>query len=158
MKKVLLIYVITSAILAVTLPGSLEAYRVRQWVAPMECVIDYGLPTQVILTEEECDDLLNPPGTGNEPVPTIVGGLLQPDLNKVSTLHYDPSVDRLSVVNTFARDEIYQGDLIVTSPIENRVADTFDVRDQVAGFYMFVAMILYVSAVIAVYRWSTKYS
>lgn len=44
-----------------TASQGVHAERVKQWVAPPECVIDAGLPTQYILSEQECYDLLNPP-------------------------------------------------------------------------------------------------
>lgn len=52
--------------------ASVQAYQVDQWIAPEECVIDAGLPTQHILSEAECYELLHPSQPGTEDPETSV--------------------------------------------------------------------------------------
>lgn len=68
--------VLVAAIFALTVlyVPSVAAESVRQWIAPPECVVDAGLATQYVLTEQQCHDLLNPPAPGGSPQDGSTGG------------------------------------------------------------------------------------
>lgn len=60
---------------ATPLTAATENYQLKMWIAPMECTrneVINGVDTAVIITPEECDELLNPPsgpvGSPSQPV------------------------------------------------------------------------------------------
>lgn len=57
-------------------------FKLQQWIAPLECTrsstVD-GETTTVILTPQECDDLLNPPNQGGGGKPPVTPTPNAPD-------------------------------------------------------------------------------
>lgn len=70
--------ILTAAVLVITsiaMPADRvdavdKDYRLKMWIAPLECTrneVSDGVTTTIILTPEQCDDLLHPPPVKPQP-------------------------------------------------------------------------------------------
>ena len=140
-------------VVSATTPVSVSADRMRQWIAPMECVIDYGLPTQEILSESECYELLNPEPETPTPNPNVGGGLLQSDDDDGL-----PSLSRniyANVVDTYSSTDLSYTDLVLTQPIKRiNTADSYQGSNNMVSGVVSIALLAgYCGIVIGLYNY-----